>query len=941
MKDKLKKISEYEWEIPKTGKMKVPGKIFISEKMLANVEEMAVQQVVNVAELPGIIRASIAMPDIHSGYGFPIGGVAAFDLDKGIVSPGGVGYDINCLTGDSKILTEFGSSIKIKDFSNYCSETEINNKSAKLKKIFCNICLPTLNLESKETENKAINLFMSKKSKDIYEIELESGLKIKATLDHPFLTKQGMVALNNLEGNELAVNTFEGVEHCKITKELAILTKLIGYLFGDGCLYKSNERYYAVAYGSKEDLERIKKDLEKLKIKSKVHSRERNHKILTKYKLNQFTTTNHELHIYGEKFIKKLNILGVPCGNKTRQKFGIPSWIKNSDKLVKRLFLAGFFGAELSSPKASSKTCFFCPTIDQNKIEKFRQNMRDFLIDISLLLEEFGINNTKISEMDDYKNKFNEKTKRFRLLIKGESDMLKLWKTIGFEYNSKRKNLANIASLYIQLKFKENEKRQYLAKKIKSYRQKGFKLKEVQKLLSEKINKRFIERHYYENASQRINLDFISFNEFKKNKLLELKKFGVIFDKIKLIRKVAEEHKVYDFNMEDNHNFIANNFVVSNCGVRLLATDIPVKDFLKKRKEILHDLYRTIPSGVGRGHKEKISDKDLKGILKKGAEWAVEKNMGTEEDLEHTEENGRMKDANPKDVSDRALKRGLGQVGTLGAGNHFLEIEKIEEIYDEKIAKAFGLDKNGICIMIHCGSRGLGHQVASDYIKLMEDEYGFKDLPDRELINAPIKSDLGKKYLSAMNCAVNYAFCNRQIIMNYARGVLKRYFPKNKNHLVYDVCHNVAKIEEHIVDGKKKKVCVHRKGATRSFGAGRKEIPQVYRKIGQPVLIPGSMGTSSYVLVGTKKAEEVSWGSTAHGAGRVMSRHEALRQFRGETIKQELEKKDVVVEAGGWKSIAEEAPGVYKDIDEVVKISHEVGIGNLVVKVKPLAVMKG
>jgi tRNA-splicing ligase RtcB len=378
-----------------------------------------------------------------------------------------------------------------------------------------------------------------------------------------------------------------------------------------------------------------------------------------------------------------------------------------------------------------------------------------------------------------------------------------------------------------------------------------------------------------------------------------------------------------------------------NCGVRLLATNIKVEDFLKIRKEVLHDLYRSVPSGVGRGRKERLSEKELDEVLKLGVEWAVKNGFAVKGDLKTCEENGRLKNANPEYVSDRAKKRGLSQLGTLGAGNHFLEIQKVGEVYDEKIVKQFGIDKDCICIMIHCGSRGLGHQVASDYIKAMEQEYGFKDLPDRELINAPIDSELGKRYLSAMNCAVNFAFCNRQVIMHYARSVLERHFSKSKSHLVYDVCHNVAKIEEHQINGKKKKVCIHRKGATRSFGPGRIEIPQVYRKIGQPVLIPGSMGTSSYVLVGTKKAEQVSFGSTAHGAGRVMSRHEALRKFRGEEVKKKLEAIDVEIEAGGWKSIAEEAPGVYKDIDDVVNVSHKVGIGNLVVKLKPLAVMKG
>ena len=378
-----------------------------------------------------------------------------------------------------------------------------------------------------------------------------------------------------------------------------------------------------------------------------------------------------------------------------------------------------------------------------------------------------------------------------------------------------------------------------------------------------------------------------------------------------------------------------------NCGIRALATNISAEDFLKKRKEFLHDLKRTIPSGVGRGHKEKLSEKELDSVLKNGAGWAVKNKMGEKEDLERCEENGKMENANPKDVSQRAKARGLPQLGTLGAGNHFLEMQKVEEIFDKKVAERFGIEKDKIIIMIHCGSRGLGHQVASDYIKLMEDKYGFSNLPDRELINAPIKSELGEKYLSAMNCAVNFAFCNRQMIMHHIREVLKRYFPKNKNHLIYDVCHNIAKIEEHVFDGKKIKLCVHRKGATRSFGEGRKEIPKVYRDVGQPVIIPGSMGTSSYILVGTKKAEELSWGSTAHGAGRVMSRSQAIRTLRGEDIKRQLNKKDIEIEAGSWKGIAEEAPQAYKDIDEVVKVSDKLELAKLVAKLVPVAVMKG
>jgi tRNA-splicing ligase RtcB len=417
---------------------------------------------------------------------------------------------------------------------------------------------------------------------------------------------------------------------------------------------------------------------------------------------------------------------------------------------------------------------------------------------------------------------------------------------------------------------------------------------------------------------------------------------------VKYAIALPDMHSGYGFPIGGVAAFDMDNGVISpggvgydiNCGVRLLSTNIKLEDFMKKRKEVLHDIFRTVPSGVGRGG-EAYSREDILQVLKKGAEWAVENGMGTKEDLEHTEENGKASPANPADVSQRAISRGLPQLGTLGAGNHFLEIEKIDAIYDEKIAREFGLNKDYVTIMIHCGSRGLGHQVASDYIRLMEKEYGFANLPDRELINAPIKSVLGQKYLSAMNCAVNFAFCNRQMIMHHVRNCMKRHFPKAEIKLIYDVCHNIAKIEEHIIDNKKTTICIHRKGATRSFGPGRKEIPAVFRKIGQPVLIPGSMGTASYVLVGTKKAEEVTFGSTAHGAGRVESRSKAKRELTVEQIQKELESKDILVETISRKAIVEEAPEAYKDIDEVVKVSHEAGIGNLVARLVPLAVMKG
>ena len=351
-----------------------------------------------------------------------------------------------------------------------------------------------------------------------------------------------------------------------------------------------------------------------------------------------------------------------------------------------------------------------------------------------------------------------------------------------------------------------------------------------------------------------------------------------------------------------------------------------------------------MPSGVGKGGITKLSRDVLKEVLEKGSEWSVEQGYGIKDDLKRTEEDGRIQGADPNKVSERALSRGLPQLGTLGSGNHFLEIQKVDKIYDEKIAKAFGIEKEGqVTVMIHCGSRGLGHQVASDYIHKMEQKYGFKHLVDRELINAPINSDLGKDYYAAMCCAINYAFANRQMITHWTRDVFKKVMGASEGmDMVYDICHNIAKFEEHTIDGKKRKVCLHRKGAARSFGPGREEIPKVYRKIGQPVLIPGSMGTASYLLVGTKKAEETSFGSTAHGSGRVMSRHEALRRWRGEQVKNDLkEQKDIELKSTSWKGLAEEAPGAYKDIDEVIRVSHSIGIGNMVARLVPLAVMKG
>ena len=438
--------------------------------------------------------------------------------------------------------------------------------------------------------------------------------------------------------------------------------------------------------------------------------------------------------------------------------------------------------------------------------------------------------------------------------------------------------------------------------------------------------------------------------EIKKDKTLEqVKNVAKLPGIINYSIALPDAHQGYGFPIGGVAAFDLEKGIISpggvgydiNCGVRLLKTNLTKKDLLGKEKIILEKIYKKIPSGVGRGSPFQIKRKEINEILEKGAKYLIEKGYGKKEDLNFIEENGCIENAGSSKVSERAIKRGIGQMGTLGAGNHFLEIQVVDEIYDDKIAKIFELEKNQIVIMIHCGSRGLGHKVASDYIQLMEKEYGIKNLPDRELINAPIKSKLGQDYFSAMNCAANFAFANRQLITFWIREAMKEIFSESEINILYDVCHNIAKIEEHLVDGKIKKVCVHRKGATRSFGTGRKEIPTIYKKVGQPVLIPGSMGTASYILVGTKKAEELTFGSTAHGAGRAKSRMKALKEFKCEEIKKELLSKNIEIKTGNLKSLAEEAPEAYKNIDEIVKIVDEEGLSKKIVKLRPLIVIKG
>jgi len=385
-----------------------------------------------------------------------------------------------------------------------------------------------------------------------------------------------------------------------------------------------------------------------------------------------------------------------------------------------------------------------------------------------------------------------------------------------------------------------------------------------------------------------------------------------------------------------------------NCGVRIMRTNLTQEQVKPKINELVDALFSAVPSGVGSRGKIKTGHKEIRDVLVKGSRWAVDKGYGRPEDLQTTEENGEMKDADPDHVSPRAKERGIPQVGTLGSGNHFLEVGVIDQIYEPDVAKTMGIDAPGqVVLYVHCGSRGLGHQVADDNIRIMVKamaKYGI-EVPDRQLACVPVDSPEGRAYLTGMRCAANYAWANRQCITHWVREAFCRMLGTSERdaglELIYDVAHNIAKIEEYEVGGKKVKLCVHRKGATRAFPPGHPDVPEKYRSVGQPILIPGDMGRKSYIMVGTEQAMKETFGSTCHGAGRMQSRSAMKKQTSGREVLDQLEKRGVAVRAGSMSGLAEEAPEAYKDVESVVDVAHGAGISKKVARSRPIAVVKG
>jgi tRNA-splicing ligase RtcB len=944
----LKQIDEVRWEIPPGYKpwMKVPARIYADSKMISEMQrDLTLEQAVNVTSLQGIYKYSITLPDGHQGYGFPIGGVAATDAETGVISPGGIGYDQNCLPPGTLVLCEFG----------YVKPIEEIRPGEWV------ICWS----DGGPKPTRVVRVWERRGDKKVLRLVTTEGRILRLTPDHPVLTPEGMKEASKLRpGDKVAVFPFEGVNYeppldfiileekdlpptvvpelkkrgllplRSTNPKVGLILKLLGYFIGDG----SFDGKLVVFYGHPSGLAEIARDLRRLGYTpSKIRSRRRLHRIGGK----TFVGCEYSVSVSAKSLVSLFKALGAPEGRKTESDFEVPKWIFRLPLWMKRLFLAGLFGAELNKPQTLNGYNFIAPTLTQSKKSTHEKSGEKFLRQIAALLQEFGVQTTSIRRVRD------PHSVRLVLSISVRSEsLLALWGRIGYEYHPARQKLARMACEYLLMKEHAIQARIQASELAEELYEVGFpKMFIVNSLTSTFVNPRFLERSLYEGrkTAPRVPEGFPKFEEWISGQS------ETIWEEIREIEWEDFEGPVYDLTVEDaSHNFIANGFVVSNCGVRLLVTNLSEGDVRPVLGDLVSTLFKNVPSGLGSTGHIRLTLPQLDEVLKHGARWAVENGFGWERDLERTEERGCMAAADPSCVSMEAKKRGFPQLGSLGSGNHFLEVQKVDKIYEPEIAKVFGITHEGqVTVMIHTGSRGLGHQVCSDYLRTMErviHKYNIH-LPDRELVNVPFNSPEGQAFFKAMCCSANYAWANRQMITHWVRESFEQVFHRDAEalglELVYDVAHNIAKVETHQVNGEKKTVVVHRKGATRAFPAGHPDLPPIYRSVGQPVLIPGDMGRASYVLVGTELAMRETFGSTAHGSGRHLSRAAALRQFSGQEVKRRLEERGIVVRAASISVIAEETPEAYKPVDEVVDVTHRAGISRKVARLVPLGVAKG
>ncbi|NPA27111.1 MAG: RNA-splicing ligase RtcB [Chloroflexi bacterium] len=915
----LVRISEYEWEIPRTFRsdMRVPVRIFATRRLLeAVMGDKSLEQAINAATLPGVVGRVVVMPDVHQGYGFPIGGVAATRFPDGVISPGAIGYDINCLAGDTPILHPWGYTRPIAAFASDWEQQTI----------------VAFNLRTPRVETTPIERFWKRplrEGEQVYRLRTAGGASIFATEDHPFWTPNGMVKARDLrEGDLIARYPLEGVPYEPLGEQLVL----------------SEERFAGFLRRANWPRADIGPAIERLKAKGLLplqsdHERCPRLARVVGFLLAAFYTGRvvyqrgqgarlvqlpaesvpllledlRVLHIQAQQedestvFLPKseellyLSNLGAPLDDPTHVTAAVPKWVRQAPRWIQRLFLGGFFALTLPNidPERAGRLfrtmTWIAPFAGASTIQViFHQ--------IASMLAEFGIQaNILAPELPEGPGE-RAGIRVGLALAEDIGTQRALWQRVGVQY---RPNF---------------------------------------------LRKAWLTLHYWllqREALPQVPRDWEAFRAWATQGLADS---GMVWDVIVQKTAVPFEDDVYDFTVaHPDHNFVAATFVVSNCGVRLLATRLPytlAEDYLDDLASAI-DYY--CPSGVGRDGHIRLSKQELDEVAREGARWALKRGYATPEDLRRTEEGGRLAGADPSKVSKRAKERGRTQLGTVGAGNHFIEVDVIEQIYDLEAAEAMGLEEGMLAVQIHCGSRGFGHQICSDYVRDFQAvvrKYNIR-LPDRELVCAPLNSPEGRDYLAAMNAAANFAFANRQVLAHFVRKAFEEVFaglvPQDQWYprQVYDLAHNIGKVEVHTVNGKRMKVMVHRKGATRAFGPGAPGLPPEYREIGQPVLVPGSMGTASWVLVGTETSMRKSFGSSCHGAGRVMSRAKAKKAVRGEVLQRQLEGEGIRVRAGSMRGLAEEAPFAYKDVDEVVETVVGAGLARKVARLRPVAVIKG
>jgi tRNA-splicing ligase RtcB len=953
----LERVREHVWEIPQEGEMGAPARVLASESLLDEIsDDMTLQQLKNATQLPGVRKYALCLPDGHQGYGFPVGGVAAIDAENGCISPGAIGYDINCLPAETEVRLSHGRKIPIGALRN-----QFEHERAVVA-------------TGDELVDSEIRLFTESGEEPVYELETATGQRVEATGDHPIQTPDGSVELDELEpGDEILVNPFDGLEHqdppeftvvpeedvadlnpqaIRALKERGLLPlettdeafnrllAVVGYLLGDGAYAGNGQTWF---YGEPEDLEKIRSDIRATGFKpSKIYERERDHEIDG----TAFETTEYSFKVTSRALRRLFVELGVPEGPKVKSGFTTPEYFDRLPSWQRALFYSAYFGAEMSAPSAQHDKNLYCPKVSQTRSVETATAGREFLEGVKSFLGDVDIETNRIEEFETDSNQHSE-TVRLRLGIKNDSrNLVRFFTRVGYRYHREKQREAAIAVQYLRTKEREISRRERIASEAKQLADGGTEMSEIRSRFD--INDRFIERSVWSGRSgrPRPGTDFPDYEAFRDG--VDVNADGTLPTEITSIEEVGKK-PVYDIGVShEAHTFLANEVVVSNCGVRMVKTNLTYDDLKGREAELVDALFANVPTGLGGGGVYEGTTGDVDAILERGLEWALAEGYAAPGDLEHCEDEGRRTEADPSVVSQKAKDRGKNQVGSLGSGNHFLEVQRVTDVYLEDVAAEFGLVPDQVVVLVHCGSRGLGHQVCTDYLREVERAHaGLLDrLPDTELAAAPAGSQLADEYYRAMCAAINYAWVNRQLVTHQTRRVFERVFDADWRDLgmdlLYDVAHNIGKKEVHDVNGQEEELYVHRKGATRAFPAGRQEVPAAYRDVGQPVIIPGSMGAGSYVLRGGEASLAETFGSTAHGAGRLMSRTQAKNTFWGEDVRDALQEQNrVYVKAESGATVAEEAPGVYKNVDEVVRVSDALGIGDKVARTYPVCNIKG